>query len=239
MKSFSQVIRSLRTAAFAGACAGLMMLSSVASAALVSTGLDSSGNLASANGTVDGNWVVRYFGATFDPFAVAPSPQPAYAVVTAWPIAPAGPWIGADGISNWISPAFIPGSNPVSSAPGFYSFSTTFTISSGADLAAYLIHGRFAVDNALVTVWVNNQSTGISLGGGSASNFQQWTDLTVLNSGGWYHTGENTLTFLVQNLAGESGNPVGLRVEIPEPGTLALVGLALLGFGAARKRKQQ
>jgi hypothetical protein len=220
--------------AYAGACAGLMMLSSVASAALVSTGLDSTGNVATTNGTVDPNWVVRYLGAS--PTGPSPAPQPAYAVVTAWPIAPAGPWIGADGISNWISPAFVSGSNPVTSLAGYYSFTSTFTLAAG-DLASFFIHGRFAVDNALVQVLVNNNYTGITLGG--EMNYQQWTSFDISNAASWFQAGNNTLTFLVQNLDGSSGNPVGLRVEIPEPGTLALVGLALLGFGVARKRKQQ
>jgi hypothetical protein len=238
MKSFAQVIRSLRTAAFAGACAGLMMLSSAASAALVSTGLDASGNLATADNTVDPNWTVRYLGTVWPTFAPTPAAQDTYAVVTAWPVAPAGPWIGYDGISNWISPSQVPSSGHITSAPGYYAFTATFTVNAtGADLAAYLVHGRFAVDNAIVYVMVNNNYTGITLGG--EYNYQQWTTLDINNLAGWFQTGNNTLTFLVQNLAGESGNPVGLRVEIPEPGTLALVGLALVGFGVARKRKQQ
>jgi hypothetical protein len=246
MKSFAQVIRSLRTAAFAGACAGLMMLSSTANAGPMVTGLDSNGNVAAANGTVDPNWVVYYYGANPPNYAnPAPGAEQVYSVVTAWPVAPNGPWIGADGISNWISPAFVPNVTPVTSAPGYYGFETTFNISSGADLANYLIHGRFAVDNAIVYVLVNNKGTGITLSG--ENNYQQWTQLNILQSCTTpsnpntclFHEGVNTLTFLVQNLSGTSGNPVGLRVEIPEPGTLALVGLAMLGFGVARKRKQQ
>jgi len=236
MKSFAQVIRSLRTAAFAGACAGLMMLSSAASAALVSTGLDSLGNVATADNSIDANWTVRYLGTVWPTTAATPAATPAYAVVTSWPVAPVGPWIGYDGISNWISPSLVPSSGNVTSAPGYYAFTTSFTVSAG-NLASYFIHGRFAVDNAVVYVMVNNNYTGISLAG--EYNYAQWTSFDINNLSGWFAEGNNTLTFLVQNLSGSSSNPVGLRVEIPEPGTLALVGLALVGFGVARKRKQR
>lgn len=52
----------------------------------------------------------------------------------------------------------------------------------------------------------------------------------------------NTLTFVVENLARDTGNPSGLRVDIsgtaspvPEPGTLLLLGSGMAGLWIRRR----
>jgi hypothetical protein len=238
MKSISQMLQQVRGAAVVGACAGLMMLSSAASAALVSTGYDAYGNLAAVNGTVDANWTVFY---NPNPTGLATGPNTAYAVVSGWPVAPIGPWLGPDGLSTWIAPSFGVTSPLAGNVAGYYNFVDSFML---GDASTFTLKGRFAVDNGIVKVLVNGNETGITLAATGTSDFDTWHDFNITASYLFNSNAMNYLTFQVQNLGNssdpaQSGNPVGLRVEVPEPGTLALVGLALFGFGAVRRRKQK
>ncbi|MEN9630367.1 MAG: hypothetical protein RJA10_3595 [Pseudomonadota bacterium] len=73
------------------------------------------------------------------------------------------------------------------------------------------------------------------------SNFNGSFFAFSLTSG--LQAGINTIDFVVNNASGGGLNPVALRVEmtgtanqIPEPEGLALVGMALLAAGVARRR---
>lgn len=231
MKSLIQKLHQLRSAAAIGLCAGSMMISSAASAFVVyNTGVDSASQVAAA-GSVDEHWFL-----TAGPIGTSGTTQ-VLTSVSGFPVAPNGPWIGDNGISAWIAPLYIAGTNPGSNVVGSYVYTQTFTLTAG-ELATAYISGRFALDNWSNNLILNLNNTGISLAFDPAgSDFTQWHQF-VINSG--FVVGLNTINFYVINAAGDvNGNPSGLRVEIPEPGTLALVGLALLGFGAARRRKQQ
>lgn len=66
------------------------------------------------------------------------------------------------------------------------------------------------------------------------------SETIVLDAPGWFVDGQNTLVFGVANTS-TSPNPTGLLVDvvaadIPEPLTLALVGLGLAGNGFRRHR---
>ena len=229
MKSLSQIVRKL---AVIGACAGTMMISSAASAFVIyKTGVDNSNSVAAA-GTSDLHWILDSVpnGSSYVTQVLTS--------VSGFPIAPNGPWIGDNGISAWIAPLYISGTNPGSNVVGSYIYTQSFFVSAAELAASPTLNGRFALDNWSNNIILNFNNTGISLPFDPAgTDFTQWHSFNI-NTG--FVEGVNTLSFYVINSpGGVNGNPSGLRVEVPEPGTLALVGLALFGFGAARRRKQK
>ena len=74
-------------------------------------------------------------------------------------------------------------------------------------MAGAAIHGWLSVDDQLVDILLNGQSTGQPLGGGGFTSWQAF----AITSG--IQPGVNTLTFVTWN--GSVGdNPTGLRVEM-------------------------
>lgn len=150
-----------------------------------------------------------------------------------WP--DGGPWLAAGTDSKWLTPTATEDQSFDASVNGVYRWRLTFDLT-GFDTATTFFTGRWAADN-------NGQ---VLLNGnliGSAGGFSSWSGFSA-SSG--FLAGINTLDFIVTNLFQATGNPTGVRVEflsanadavaIPEPGTLALAGLALAGI-ALRRRK--
>ena len=162
------------------------------------------------------------------------STAPIITLDNTWPI---NPWLANDGVSKWITPTASQGQSFDANVNGSYTYTLSFDLT-GYNAASAAFTGRFAADNAAV-IKLNGQEIA------TGSGFTSWTDFAA-SSG--FHTGVNTLDFVVSNWALSSGNPTGLRVEfasssiaaaVPEPSSYAmlLAGGALLGV-VGRRRKQ-
>jgi uncharacterized delta-60 repeat protein len=114
-----------------------------------------------------------------------------------WPIPP---WLDDNSTSAWITP-----NTTINSPPGEYYYQTTFDMT-GLDLGNAVLTGRWATDNTGIEIWVDGFLVGASSAGFSAFTPFQYT--------GPFMPGLNTLTFRVDNAAGPTPNPTGLRVEI-------------------------
>jgi len=148
----------------------------------------------------------------------------------------AGNWIPNTSTSKWITPTASQGQSFDPSANGTYSWKLSFDLT-GFDANTASFSGQFAADNKAI-VKLNGVQVGSANGFGSFYSFGA-------NSG--FSSGANTLEFVVTNLAQNSGNPTGLRVEflqsnvtpVPEPETYAmlLAGLGLMGVISRRRMK--
>lgn len=148
---------------------------------------------------------------------------------------PIPPWIANDGNSQWVSPSLAD-----NDAAGNYRWSTTFTLPANVLLDSIAIIGRWATDNQGLDILINGNSTGGAFATPATnSSFTSYTPFSILSSTyNFFQPGVNTLTFIVNNAAGSTGNPSGLRVDdirgtyaTPEPTTLVTWGL-LLGASA-------
>jgi hypothetical protein len=117
-------------------------------------------------------------------------------------------WIGADSL-----------------APGNYTYSTTFDLT-GLNASTASIFGDWAGDNTGVSIFLNGSNTGITANAGSV-NFGGFTAFNIDNTAN-FNGGLNTLSFTIDNTAGQGNNPAGLRVamtgtadiataDVPEP----------------------
>jgi len=125
-------------------------------------------------------------------------------------------------------------------------FNTTFTLSGNVDLSSVDIAGNYSIDNTGVDILINGHSTGITLPGGTSSNFDIPHGFRLPT--GFYRSGTNTLGFTWTNVTGPGAiaisftskfDPSGQTVT-PEPGPFALfVGMAVCGAGLLRRRYGQ
>jgi len=176
------------------------------------TGLDDNRALL-PDSAVDTHYILTQ---SSDPTYLGPD---SYAIINAWPIAPAGPWPANGPRSRWIGPRAEQDqtANPAfGNQPGNYTFQTTFDLF-GVDMARFHLEGRWAVDNTGMDILVNGVSSGITSPG-----FGGFTEFTITNG---LVAGINVLDFVMNN-AGTAINPAGLRVDLR----------GLLSLGAAAPR---
>ena len=172
-----------------------------------------------ATGQTDPNWTIAFEGGT------------PVAAVSA--IDPNGAWIAPNAGNTWIG---VAANSPVPT--GLYAYTTTFVIGPGLDPSTAQISGNWWSDDP-------HPDNGILLNGVLVSGFDGavWFDADPANAffsiSSGFVAGLNSLTFLVRN----TGGPAGTLVQnlsgsvVPEPGTLALLGLGLAGLGLSRRRK--
>ena len=187
--------------------------------AIFSTGVDGTGTVL-ADGTADPHYTVT----------PAPDPLGPFARTSAGAY-PIPPWLADSVASAWITPTTFD-----SNLSGIYTFRTTFDLT-GLDHTTALITGQWAADDIGVDIEIN----GIGTGQGFTPpppGFVAYRNFSITSN---FVSGMNTLDFIVN----DTGVIGGLRVEIqraeadpiPEPATLALMGLGLAGAGYQRRRK--
>lgn len=189
---------------------------------LYNTGVNNAG-VVLANNSLDPHYAL-----------IAPSPVVgtpfARTSASGYPIAPAGPWIGDNTVSRWITPSLA-----AQGPNGNYTYRTTFDLT-GLDPFTAAITGRWATDNPGLDIRINGVSTGLT-------NVTQYSAFTPFSITSGFVAGINTLDFIVQ----EQGVVTGLRVQmtgtanlaaVPEPATLAAFAALLVGgAGYVRRRK--
>lgn len=143
--------------------------------------------------------------------------------------------------SQWISIAEDGANNDTTTRETV--FSTTFDLT-GYDESTAMITGLWGVDNS-ATIFLNNNNTNVALEFGTSS----FSSLTNFSISDLFVSGINTLTIELTNgypdLNRDDIGPLALRfddlkltaIQVPEPGTLALIGIGLAGLGFSRRKK--
>ena len=103
-------------------------------------------------------------------------------------------------------------------------FSSAYTVTYDFDAA-------FSVDSDGVGYWSGGNPGGYTLGAGDTISMNEFHGVLAFNDP------ITTLTFSTSPNEFWHAFTFGTATSVPEPGTLALFGLGLLGIGAARRRK--
>ena len=181
---------------------------------LFDTGVDASGSAVSGN-PVDLHYSVSLPDGSTGTAYVATNPA----------------YVPDDSTSRWVT--IDPDTNEIEPT-GDYTWTTHFTIPSSVDPAQVLINGQWSSDNEGVSILVNGVATGVS--NDNVTAYTGWSSFTL---SGPFHTGDNTIQFVVDNSSVGAGsiNPTALRVEfnsvfLPPSGTSTIAGSNLAAYFA-------
>ena len=143
-------------------------------------------------------------------------------------------WVADSSVSEWISPK---GAETSSDGSGNYVYTESFTLGSALDPATASIIGQWTTDNSGFI-----ELNGVQIGNGTIApgTLQAFASFTSFSITSGFHTGLNTLTFVVNNNTNGTPDVTGLNVQIlstnvssavPEPATFAVMGLGLAAIG--------
>lgn len=162
------------------------------------------------------------------------------------------PWLLVNTTSAWIAPLANVAAM-TTTADTLYTYTTTFNLT-GYNLASVIITGQWAADN-FGEMYLNATSNAAvdTIVMQHPESYSTWHAFTINSGSAGLIAGPNTLLFQTTNwhagVGSLTSNPGGVRVEfastftgtldseIPEPGTLALLGGGLLALGFFRRRR--